>query len=662
VAVPAIAVAAIVLAVYAAAYTLYGRRILERRIVRADPSRQTPAIAKFDGVDYVPANKYVLFGHHFASIAGAGPIVGPAIAMAYGWGLPLLWVLFGNVFIGAVHDYLALMASVRHGGLSIMSVSENVMGRKAKYIFLIYVYAALLLVLAAFFSVNAILFVKNPSAATKAMLYMPIAVLVGFLLYRTRLSPAATTILAILVLVGAIAYSIKVPFVIPGVQALATEGVAGSAQYHTWLLLLAAYAWLASVLPVWYLLQPRDYLNAYLLWSFVGLAILSALLAGAEPLTGPIYTSFAPPIFAGQPTPFWPAIALIIACGSLSGFHSIVASGTTSKQLANELDALLVGYGAMLTEGAVSSMAVILPIALAWFTPNFAVLMSAMGLTDKPVTLTMPVTLPDGTTVEKAKVVVTYYQAYYGYQGPAKVILPDGRELQLNVNVPAKGIMVFDKVQRFVLGYGYMVGTAFRDLATVGVVAAKFAAIALATFILTTLDSATRLARFAWQEMFDWLESRSPGAYRVIANPYVGSAIAVAIGAAMAYPYVTIGGKHLPAYNVIWPAFAGTNQLLAALALLTSALWVYAVLKVREAKYNLLIQVPAWFLWVTVTTGLLWWTAVVLPRLPTVQKIGAGTLVLISIAIDFLLIALYVTGLRRARAARPAEAVTGGGS
>ncbi len=678
-AVPAIAVAAIVLAVYAAAYTLYGRRILERRIVRADPTRQTPAIAKFDGVDYVPANKYVLFGHHFASIAGAGPIVGPAIAMAYGWGLPLLWVLFGNVFIGAVHDYLALMASVRHGGLSIMSVSENVMGRKAKYIFLIYVYAALLLVLAAFFSVNAILFVKNPSAATKAMLYMPIAVLVGFLLYRTRLSPAATTLLAILVLVGAIAYSIKVPFVIPGVQALATEGVAGSAQYHTWLLLLAAYAWLASVLPVWYLLQPRDYLNAYLLWSFVGLAIISAFLAGAEPLTGPVYTSFAPPIFAGQPTPFWPAIALIIACGSLSGFHSIVASGTTSKQLANELDALLVGYGAMLTEGAVSSMAVILPIALAWFTPNFAVLMSAMGLTDKPAQIPLKlgeeIVLPQGVVPENAQGVkaiatITYYQAYYGYEGPAKVevrftVNEKQQKIELdavNVKVKPRGIMAFDKVQRFVLGYGYMVGTAFRDLATVGVVAAKFAAIALATFILTTLDSATRLARFAWQEMFDWLESRSPGAYRLIANPYVGSAIAVAIGAAMAYPYVNIGGKYIPAYNVIWPAFAGTNQLLAALALLTSALWVYAVLRVREAKYNLLIQVPAWFLWVTVTTGLLWWTAVVLPRLPPVQKVGAGTLVLVSIAIDFLLIALYVTGLRRARAARPAEAVTGGGS
>ncbi|RUM46928.1 MAG: carbon starvation protein A [Hyperthermus sp.] len=590
-----------VLVVYGLAYMLYGRRILERQIVKASADRKTPAIVKFDGVDYVPANKYVLYGHHFASIAGAGPIVGPAIAMAYGWGLPLIWVLFGNVFIGAVHDYLALMASVRHGGLSIMSVSENVMGRKAKYIFLIYVYAALLLVLAAFFSVNAKLFTVNPSAATKAMIYMPAAVLVGYLLYRTRMTPSTTSILAVLILLAAIAYSIKVPFRIPGIGGIDT--------YHTWLLLLAAYSWIASVLPVWYLLQPRDYLNAFLLWSFVGLAIVGSLAAAVHGLTGPFYTEFSPPIFSGVPTPFWPAIALIIACGSLSGFHSVVASGTTSKQLANELDALLVGYGGMLTEGAVSSLAVIAPIALAWNQPDFPQLLESMG---------------------KAKLVSAYTQ---------------------------HGILGLDKVSRFVMGYGYMVGKAAGSITGVGVVAAKFAAIALATFILTTLDSATRLARFAWQEMFDWLEERSPRAYKAIANMYVGGAIAVLAGLAMAYPNVVIKGKELPAYNVIWPAFAGTNQLLAALALLTSALWVYAVLKVRETRYTLLIQTPAWFLWITVTTGLAWWTIKVLPKLPAIQKVGAGTLVIISLAIDLLLIALYVTGLYRARKERVVEAL-----
>jgi len=596
--IPLVAVAA----AYVLGYYFYGKRVLEARIVRASPSRRTPAYTRFDGIDYVPANKYVLFGHHFASIAGAGPIVGPAIAMVYGWGLPLLWVIFGNVFIGAVHDYLSLMASVRHGGLSIMSVSENVMGRKAKYVFLLYVYSALLLVLAAFLSINAILFAKTPSAATKAMLYMPIAIMVGYLLYRTRLSPKASSLIGLAVLVGAVAYAIKVPFYIPG--------FAGIDVYHTWLLLLAGYAFLASVLPVWYLLQPRDYLNAFLLWSFVGIAFVGAIGAALRglSLTAPLYTTWAPKIaaFAGQPTPFWPAIALIIACGSLSGFHSIVASGTTSKQLANEMDALLIGYGGMLTEGAVSSMAVIIPMGIAWSQPDMATLLKAVGLGGK----------------------VAAYQA--------------------------KGILALGPLGGFEAGYGYMLGKALGSLGTVGAVMFNFAAIALATFILTTLDTATRLTRFAWQEMFDWLQPRSPGLYRAIANMFTGSAIAVAIGLAMAYPYVEIKGKLQPAYKVIWPAFAGTNQLLAALALLTAALWVYAVLRVRETKYSLLIQVPAWFLWITVTVGLAWWTVDVLPHLPHIQQIGAGTLVLISLGVDLLLIALYVMGLSRARAEKAA--------
>ena len=594
-AVPAGLIALTILVIYGAAYIYYGRRILETRIVRASASRQTPAYTRFDGIDYVPANKYVLYGHHFASIAGAGPIVGPAIAMAYGWGLPLLWVLFGNVFIGAVHDYLALMASVRHGGVSIMTVSENVMGRKAKYVFLFYVYAALILVLAAFFSVNAKLFAVQPSAASKAMIYMPIAVLLGFLLYRTRLGPTASTAVAITLLLAGIAFAVKYPFLIPG------------DAYHTWLLLLAAYSFLASVLPVWYLLQPRDYLNAYLLWGFVAFAIIGSLGIAASGLTGPAYTSFSPPIFLKTPTPFWPAIPLIIACGSLSGFHSVVASGTTSKQLASELDALLIGYGGMLTEGAVSSLAVILPIAYAWAHPDFPRFLQEAGA---------------------ASLLKAYQQG---------------------------GILALNKVQRFTAGYGFMLGEAFDKNYSVGAFFMKFAGIALATFVLTTLDSATRLARFAWQEMFDWLQRRSPGAYTAIANRFVASGIAVLIGLALAYPNVVVNGKPVPAFNILWPAFSGVNQLLAALALLTSALWVYAVLRVR-GKENWLIQTPAWFLWITVTAGLIWWTLLVLPKYPLIQKIGAGSIVLISLAVDFLLIYLYVTGLRRAATAKPLEA------
>ncbi|BEP16892.1 carbon starvation protein A [Pyrofollis japonicus] len=601
---PAGAIVLTVLVAYILAYIYYGKKILQEKVVKADPNRPTPAYTKYDGIDYVPTNKYVLYGHHFASIAGAGPIVGPAIAMAYGWFLPIIWVLFGNVFIGAVHDYLSLMASVRHGGLSIMSVSENVMGRKARYVFLLYVYAALILVLAAFISVAAKLMASIPSVATLALLYMPIAIGVGLLLYRTGLTPAQSSIIGVVMLFIAIAYAMKYPFLTP------TTKIAGFTidPYHMWIILLALYSFLASVLPVWYLLQPRDYLNAYVLWSFVLLGVVGGLIVIAKPLSGPAYTSFAPKIFAGEPTPFWPAIPLIIACGALSGFHSVVASGTTSKQLANELDALFVGYGGMLTEGAVSSFAVILPIALAWKQPDFPQLLKAMGVGQETI------------------------NAYI-----------------------SKNILVLDKVHRFTYGYGYMLGKAFGSVTTVGSTMAKFAAMALASFILTTLDTATRLGRFAWQEMFDWLEEKSRTAYVAIANRYVASALAVIMGVVLAYPNVVIGGKPAPAYNVIWPAFAGTNQLLAALALLTAALWAYAVLQVR-GSINWLIQVPAWFLWITVTTGLAWWTVKVMPKLPTIQKYGAGSLVVISLIIDFLLIYLYVQGLSKAKIAKTAPA------
>jgi carbon starvation protein len=574
--------------IYAIAYLFYGRKLLQERVVRADPSRPTPAHTKYDGIDYVPANKYVLYGHHFASIAGAGPIVGPALAMAYGWALPFAWVLFGNVFIGAVHDYLALMASVRHGGISIMSVSESVMGRAARYIFLLYVYFALILVLAAFISVAARLYTGLPHAATKALAYMPIAILLGFMLYRIGLSQKVATPIALILIVVMLAYSYFFPFNIAPIPGIGTV-------YHTWVILLALYAIVAASLPVWYLLQPRDYLNAYLLWSFVAVAALSALLAAPLAVTGPAYTSWAPKIIAGTDTPFWPAIVLLIACGSLSGFHSVVASGTSSKQLASELDALLVGYGGMLTEGAVSSLAVITPMALAWQAADFPQLLEAMGKAD---------------------------------------LIPKYQE---------QGILALGRIDRFTYSYGYIAGKAF-GLGVFNVAIGKFfvifSGIALATFILTTLDTATRLGRFVWQEMFDWLEPRSRALYRVLTNRWVASIIIVLFGAALAYPYIVIGGKKLPAFVAVWPAFAGTNQLLAALALLTSALWVYLVLRARGAV-NLLIQIPALFLWVTVTVALAWWLGFVAPKLPAVQAYGAGSLVAISLVINIMLITLY---------------------
>lgn len=602
----------IVLAIYALAYILYGKKILEQKVVKASPERLTPAYERFDGIDYVPANKYVLFGHHFASIAGAGPIIGPAIAMAWGWGLPLLWVLFGNVFIGAVHDYLALMASVRHGGLSIMSISEGVMGRKAKYIFLAYVWFALVLVLAAFLSVCSVTFVGVPTSATISILFMPLALLFGMLVYRTGVNVKVSTLIALALLVMAFFYSLRTPLYL---------------TYEAWVVILTLYSFLAAALPVWYLLQPRDYLNAYLLWAFVVLAILGALIVPELAFTGPIYISFAGPGTAIGALPntsagkaltayFWPTVPLIIACGALSGFHSVVASGTSSKQLANELDALLVGYGGMLTEGAVSSLAVITPIALAW---SFASLQATTGA-------------PIASTLLKVGINIT--------KTPTILELP--------------------ALERFYTGYGIeqalawsrVFGTAYFE--GLFLTFRTFSAWALSCFVLTTLDTANRLARFAWREFFDWVKPRSESVYKALTNRWVGSAVAIVLGAILAYPKISV---YVPetkewltvyAYSIVWPAFAGTNQLLAALALLTSALWVYAVLKVRGG-ISWLIMIPALFLWITVTAALIWWMIVVLPGLPILYQVGAGSITAISVVLDFLLIGLFITGLRRAK-------------
>ncbi len=592
----------VVAAIYIAAYHFYGKKLLEQRVVKADPKRVTPAIEKFDGVDYVPANKYVLYGHHFASIAGSGPIVGPATAMVFGWFMPLIWVLFGNVFIGAVHDYLAIMASVRHGGLSIMTISENVMGRKARYVSVIYVWMALVLVLAAFFSVAASTFVAVPQTALITFLYMPISLLFGMLVYKYGVDIRLATVISLVL----VALSFWISFYLPVYL-----------TYEAWVLVLAGYSFVAAALPVWYLLQPRDYLNAYLLWAFVAFAFLGTILVAGLPFTGPMYTDFAQPasilgamgdLGKVRVAYFWPVIPLIIACGALSGFHSLVGSGTTSKQLSNELDATLVGYGGMLTEGAVSSLAVITPIAFAW---DFAQLGAILNYPVQSVLAKIGVTAP---TIIGLAAADRFYNGYALLQatGWSRIF----------------GLEAFEST--FI---GFRV----------------FAATALTAFIVTSLDTSNRLARFAWQELFGWIKI-SPGTKKVLTNRWVASLVGVIIGVTLAYPqiYVPELKRYLPAYNIIWPAFSGLNQLLAALMLMTASLWVYAVLKVR-GNVTLLTMIPALFLWVTVTLALFVWIFFVMPSLPALYISLAGSFIIIAQILNFLLLIFFILGMRRAK-------------
>jgi len=518
-------------AIYVGMYFTYGKA-LQNKVVRADSNRPTPAHKLYDGVDYVPAHPMVLYGHHFASIAGAGPIVGPAVAMAWGWLPGLLWVWFGNVFIGAVHDYLALMSSVRYDGKSVQWIAGKLMSRRTSMAFELYVWFALVLVVAAFGAVISGIFVNTPGAATASWLFMLVAVILGLLLYRWQIEFKLGTIIGILLLIAAIYLGFKFPL---------------HASKHTWLIALGIYVIIASSLPVWILLQPRDYLNAYILWFGLILGGLAFIVVGFKggTFTAPAYTSWSANVVGGKPSPFWPTIPLVIACGSLSGFHSIVGSGTSSKQLDNELHGLMVGYGGMFTEGFLSTIVI-------------------------------------------ASISVYGLQVFQSLKIPVNVA---SWGTQYAIQVVKHGI----KVGIFAKSYALGVHNAF-GFSTEG--AALFASLWVAAFALTTLDTATRLGRFAWQEIIEMISGPD-----VLKNKWIASIILVVFGIYMAW-----GGNWL----IIWPAFSGMNQMLASIALMTASLWVAKVQRPAGA-WKWAVVIPALFLWITVTAALVWFLVVIRP-------------------------------------------------
>ena len=546
--------------IYLGMYFSYGKA-LQNKVVRADPNRPTPAHRLYDGVDYVPAHPLVLYGHHFASIAGAGPIVGPAIAMAWGWLPGLLWVWFGNVFIGAVHDYLALMSSVRYDGKSVQWIAGKLMSRKTGISFEFYILFALLLVLAAFMSVIAGIFTKTPEAATASILFLITAIIVGWLMYKTSLHFAGATIVGLILLAISVWLGFKYPI---------------HASYHSWVLFLFVYIIIAASIPVWILLQPRDYLNAYILWFGLILGGVAFAVLGAKgTFTAPAYTTWSAHVVGGKPSPFWPTIPLVIACGSLSGFHSIVGSGTSSKQLDNELHGLMVGYGGMFTEGFLSTI-VIASIAV------YGVKVFADAGVDINASNWAAIYAP---TVAKTIGKVGIFSKSYAYG------------LQDSFGIPFK----------------------------TGVV---FASLWVSAFALTTLDTATRLGRFAWQEVVGMFTDTSSGAGKIIANKWLASIVLAGLGVWLAW-----GNDWL----ILWPAFSGMNQMLASIALMTAALWVT---KVQQAgKWSWAVLIPAVFLWITVTFALLWFLATVVPGIAAAgTKYSVGFITLVGILLNLLLV------------------------
>lgn len=325
---------------YAVVYRFYARH-LGSRIFQLDPHASTPAHAMGDGVDYVPCRRMVLFGHHYASIAGLAPMLGPAIAVIWGWLPGMLWVVLGTLFIGAVHDFSALVVSMRHRGMSIGKVAEDLIGRRAKGIFLLIILFLICLVMGVFVRTVSGLFTAEfyPESVFPTFTLIAIAMVMGWLAYKRGISIVRLTVIGFVLMLASIGVGL----------AIGRPDLGGD----SWILILLVYAFAASTLPVWSLLQPRDYLNSWLLYlglgaSYVGLFVLQPAFAAPAIDTQP---AEAPPIF--------PFVFIVIACGAISGFHGLVSSGTTSKQIDKETDALTIGYGGMVGESLLGLLAVL---------------------------------------------------------------------------------------------------------------------------------------------------------------------------------------------------------------------------------------------------------------------------------------------------------------
>lgn len=333
--------AIIVLILYFLAYRYYSK-FLANKIFRLSDDEVTPAHEKNDGMDFVPSNKHVLFGHHFASIAGAAPIIGPAIAVFWGWVPAIIWVILGTIFMGAVHDFSALVISVREKGRSVGDLAGILINPRARTLFLLIVYFLIFFVIAVFAYAIASLFVAFPESVLPVNFQIIVAVIIGFLFYKKGVPILWPSILALISLYVMIWVGTIVPIEIPAIM---------GSQIVTWIFLLLIYSFIASVLPVWTLLQPRDYINGHQLILGLGLLFIGLLIAHPEMQAPAINHN------AEGGVPLFPFIFVTIACGAISGFHGLVSSGTTSKQLNKMKDSRMIGYGGMLGEGALAMIA-----------------------------------------------------------------------------------------------------------------------------------------------------------------------------------------------------------------------------------------------------------------------------------------------------------------
>lgn len=467
------------------AYHWHGRFLVKKLDI--NPNHTTPAHQLGDGVDYVPARRSVLIGHHFASIAGAGPILGPIYAAVFGWAPVFAWIILGVIFIGGVHDFTSLVASIRHQGKSIGEVIEEYIGRSGKILFLIFTWFMLILVIAVFAKAVASTFVKTPASATSSVFFIFLALVFGMSIYRWKVPLGWASVFGVILLWVGIFLGNAFPLPL---------------EHNTWLWILFGYVFVASVTPVWILLQPRDYLNSFLLY-FVMIGGLAGIFVTNPKIAMPAVTSFNTDL--GM---MFPILFVTVACGAISGFHSLVASGTTAKQLNTETDAKAVGYGSMLIEAVLAVVALIAAITLT--QGDYQTMLTKTG------------------------------------GGP--------------ITIFANGIGSF--------------------MATLGIplnAAVTFSALAISAFALTSLDTATRLARFSFQELF------SDGKLAFLGkNRYMATTVTVLVAALLTFSEKS---------STIWPLFGAANQLLAAMALLAVTVWL-----AKLGKKNNFVKIPMVFM------------------------------------------------------------------
>jgi len=491
-------IAVISLGFFAAGYKYYSAKM--KSIWKISKDNVTPAHEKYNGVDFVPSrNWFFLFGHHFSSIAGAGPILGPVIACAiWGWLPALVWVLLGSVFMGGVHDFSALIISVRNKGVSIADVSDKVLGKTARFFFSVFILLALILIIAVFAIVTAKTLIATPQIVVPTFGLIVVAVLTSLMLYRWKFNAAVATIIGLILMALLVAAGQRFPV-----------GLNCAEPLRLWILILLVYAGAASVLPVNILLQPRDYLSSYFL--FAGLIMgYAGILISHPVINAPAVVSFS-----SAKGYMWPSLCIIIACGAISGFHSLVASGTTSKQISDERSAFRIGYGAMILEGVLAVLAIIAATAgLKWAGPGSYPAMVSGG----------------------------------------------------------------DWIGTFAEGFGNI------SKPVAGKWGVFFAMIMLNAFVMTTLDSATRITRYIGQELFgNFLK------IRILKNSFAVTALILA-----AAWWFSTGPQ-----AKIWPLFGASNQLIAALVLLV----VSAYLFTKKMPF-MHAAIPGIFMLVTTVTAL----------------------------------------------------------